>query len=440
MFQCTKCSTSWDSAKRFQKHFLTHLDPEQANEQNIDVSEHAVVKYQCKECDKTFDEHEIKKHKRWHNMNLKIFKVCDLCGKVFTTRRYWFNHMLGHETEKSGNYFVCKICGNMFKTPRLLKQHLTWHSKKRPHVCEVCGKTFKRLAHLHRHRHIHNDVKPLSCDFCGKGFASEYNLKGHLRTHTGEKPYQCDVCNAAFTHNVSLKTHKRSAHGIDMWKDQKPTPSAKECEDLDMNNPELYKIRLLDDTIEGNEKKPLDSQSTQTLPVTSSKSSDCTVQPKTEGQKVSGSSSNTGSSAPRINKADLGTSSRLLPTGSVHSGNEGQFVSIPLRAPDPSRVMPIASLSSIPNFMPIAINLGVQLPGQHYLDSVDNHQSVQPPLAHSTYHSSAHGSAQSSVSGSAHGSVFDSVGFESNAGTSSQPPRTLNRWTNEAPGRRFTDL
>ena len=433
---------------------MTHLDPEQANEQNIDVSEHSVLKYQCKPCDKTFEEHEIRAHRRWHNMNLKIFKVCDLCGKVFTTRRYWYNHMLGHETEKSGNFFVCKVCGNLFKTPRLLRQHLTWHSKRRPHVCEICGKTFKRSAHLQRHRHIHNDVKPLSCEFCGKGFASEYNLKGHLRTHTGDKPFQCEICEAAFTHNVSLKTHKRSAHGIDMWKDQKPAPSTKECDDLDLSNPELYKVRLLDDSIEAKEKKPLDSQSSQILPITPSESSGTTVQPKTEGHEVSGGSSTTGSSSTvQCNKADLGTSSRLLPAGSVHSGNEGKFsrdicespafVSVPIRVPDPSKVMPIASLSSIPNLLPVETNLGVQLPGQHYLESVEN-QSVQPPLAHSAYHSlvhsATHGSAQSSALGSAHGSIFGSLGFESNAGPSSQLQRTLNRWTNEAPGRRFTDL
>ena len=88
-------------------------------------------------------------------------------------------------------------------------------------MCESCGSTFKSHSAFNRHRYTHSDVKPLTCEYCGKGFTSGYNLKGHLRTHTGDKPFKCDVCNAAFTHNVSLKTHKKSAHGIDMWKDQK---------------------------------------------------------------------------------------------------------------------------------------------------------------------------------------------------------------------------
>ena len=234
-----------ESPKDFQKHFKTHLEQKQrdSNEQDINVSEHSISKYRCGPCDKILSINEVKIHQRMHKQK----KLCDTCGKVFSYRDNWKLHMQSHETEATGNWFICKICGKTFKFSHLLRQHVQWHSKERPFICEVCGKSFKHINHLSKHRKIHSDVKPLSCEYCRKGFARSDNLKAHLRTHTGQKPFKCDVCDAAFTHNVSLKTHKRSAHGIDMWKEQK-SQVVEEFDNFNYKDPELYRNRILKGT------------------------------------------------------------------------------------------------------------------------------------------------------------------------------------------------
>ena len=150
-------------------------------------------------------------------------RICDVCGKTFT-KTAWGSHMKQHRDEKQGKCHCCPLCSKSFLTTKVLKHHMAVHTTKRPYVCEICGKAFKLQKVLDKHKKTHSSHKAfmsLTCKFCGKRFTDNYNLKGHLRTHTGEKPFQCDICNTAFTHNVSLKTHKKSAHGIDMWKDQK---------------------------------------------------------------------------------------------------------------------------------------------------------------------------------------------------------------------------
>ncbi|XP_072034333.1 uncharacterized protein [Amphiura filiformis] len=164
--------------------------------------------------------------------------ICDICKKVLATKAGLKKHMKAHEAKQSGKRFRCEICNKEFLQLKDVKIHLKNHATNRPLTCEKCGKGFKTSAHLSRHRSIHSDVKPLICQLCGKGFTHRYNLNGHLRTHTGEKPFKCDICNAAFTHNVSLKTHKKSAHGIDMWKDQKPQ-TLQEV-DIKVEDPNLF--------------------------------------------------------------------------------------------------------------------------------------------------------------------------------------------------------
>ena len=295
------------------------------------------------------------------------------------------------------------------------------HSKERPHVCEICGKSFKTNRHLVRHRITHSDVKPLSCEFCGKGFASSYNLKSHLRIHTGENPYKCDVCEAKFTQNISLKMHKRSAHGIDMWKGQKP-PGSQEVDNINVNDPELYKPQKL-----------IDESGIET--------------PKIHGPECSSRS------------PDLALESTSCIEGSnkKESKREDQsglspdsYVSIPIRPPlnsTPRMQLMQGSLAqnAVPNFPPIANNPWLYLPFVGFPEIADNdNQNIQPALAHSTQVStpiSVHGP----VGGSAQSAVLDTsrsfVGDANNSVPSTQRQRTGNKWPKGATtGRQFTDL
>ena len=444
-----------ETADEFRKHYTQHLEPHQQNVKTyrIKLEEHSTSVYHCKLCKINLDENEYKRHSEKHGN--EVCKICDTCGKVFTLYGSWYTHQQIHIAEKSDNKFVCKICGKSFTLASLLRVHMRVHSKDRPHVCEICGKRFKTNRSLVRHRLTHSDVKPLSCEFCGKGFTCAYNLNGHLRTHTGEKPYICDVCNAAFTHNVSLKTHKRSAHGIDMWKGQKP-PGSQEVDNINIKDPELYKLREKDapslQLSTAQESKPSESSDTYTQeskPTQSyniytqenkpTQSSDITEQPSktsaSTGQlrsEDSGQLPNASTSSPSGSKAqfehlstlDSDNKGHLFKRDEISSSSPNSYVSVPIRAPDSSRMQMVSYLQSqnnIPNFPQVSSHTGMYLPFLGFPEMADiSHQNVQPPLAHSV-HAASHGN----------------VDFDSNA---YQTQRTGNRWTNEAPGRQFTDL
>ncbi|XP_072034340.1 uncharacterized protein [Amphiura filiformis] len=235
IFECKECSTICDSTAEFHEHFKIH------GKMKGNVAQNAYFFYRCKPCDVILKQEEIEPHRSKHYTMMES-TVCDTCGIVFTKRLAWKKHMMKHNAEKTGEWLICKLCDKTFYESQRLLIHMKRHTKERPHVCEVCGKGFKTRTVFDRHKYTHSDVKPYTCEHCGKGFLSRFNLKGHQRTHTGEKPFQCDTCGAAFTHNVSLKTHKKSAHGVDMWKDQKPN-AVQEYEDVDLKDPEAFKKR-----------------------------------------------------------------------------------------------------------------------------------------------------------------------------------------------------
>ena len=226
IYECKECQTQCETANSFRRHYKTHVYTK--GTLSFNVISTASIHWKCLICNEMIVG-DVKQHSQGHYM-----KICDICGKTFTRRHSWSEHMRRHKRRLSGIGYQCQICLKSFAQPAYLRSHVKLHSKSRQYVCDICGKSFKQSRHFNKHSLIHSDSKPLTCQFCGKGFTSSYNLKGHLRTHTGEKPFQCDLCDdAAFTHNVSLKTHKKSAHGIDMWKDQK-SAVVEECQSSGM--------------------------------------------------------------------------------------------------------------------------------------------------------------------------------------------------------------
>ena len=232
IYECKDCQTQCETQDSFRRHYKIHCDAKGKKLSQIDVQEKATIIMKCTLCVCDVMVDNVKKHSKFHSRQHRSkqpYRVCDLCGKSFTMKSTWWNHMRLHRARESGEHHCCTVCSKSFILSEHLSMHMAIHSNARPHVCEICGKAFKQSKGLYKHRNTHRthtNFKPFPCEFCGKYFTNKYNLDGHMRTHTGEKPFQCDLCNAAFTHNVSLKTHKKSAHGIDMWKDQK-TPVIK---------------------------------------------------------------------------------------------------------------------------------------------------------------------------------------------------------------------
>ena len=68
----------------------------------------------------------------------------------------------------------CDICLKLYSSKRSLREHKRkYHSgkPKETYTCSVCSKTFTQKANLTSHERVHSKTREkFSCDFCDKGF------------------------------------------------------------------------------------------------------------------------------------------------------------------------------------------------------------------------------------------------------------------------------
>ncbi|CAH1775452.1 unnamed protein product [Owenia fusiformis] len=110
---------------------------------------------------------------------------------------------------KDKTAFKCTYCGKRFTNRANFTNHIRVHSGERPYSCNICQKTFAQSATLKTHARTHTGEKPFSCEFCRRGFSDYSTYSKHVRTHTGDKPYKCDTCPAAFAQSGNLNRHQK---------------------------------------------------------------------------------------------------------------------------------------------------------------------------------------------------------------------------------------
>lgn len=161
----------------------------------------------------------------------KIFKMCEVCGKVVNSKLFKEHSQL-HSNPES---MTCTHCGKLFSTKSTLKKHFMWtHTTLRPFMCDICGSTFKRNDHLKLHRehfHVNNDGggTALKCGVCGSSMQTLISLQSHMKRVHGkskveafdkdlnhkilpDKSYECGICNMNFKQFSYLRIHIKFVH------------------------------------------------------------------------------------------------------------------------------------------------------------------------------------------------------------------------------------
>lgn len=162
------------------------------------LKDHMKNSTQCKEkylkcdiCSKVFDTKKgLQQHGQTHRD--KSTTVCEQCGRQFSNQFNLENHksskhdISDYNVSEHGSIYRCKLCDDQFTNRKDLYDHISNHSKEpTPVLCDCCGRSFKSAEALRSHRRIHQDIRPFACYACPKRFRSRLQMTQHFHVHTG---------------------------------------------------------------------------------------------------------------------------------------------------------------------------------------------------------------------------------------------------------------
>ena len=104
--------------------------------------------------------------------------MCTKCELVFHGKRKLQYHT---RTRHRGIRFVCPQCSCTFVTNSGLHEHIRHiHQKQARYRCATCGKGYSSRANFDDHLAVHTGLKSHQCVICKNRFTSKCALKAHM--------------------------------------------------------------------------------------------------------------------------------------------------------------------------------------------------------------------------------------------------------------------
>ena len=119
--------------------------------------------------------------------------------------------------KKKTSEFLCQICNKALSTKTNLENHIKLHNQDREFKCEHCDKKFVSKSVLATHKitfHSENvDKNYHPCRHCSMSFKSLSNLARHTRNkhfeHSDKIFHKCTTCSKLFKDPSALKVHEK---------------------------------------------------------------------------------------------------------------------------------------------------------------------------------------------------------------------------------------
>ncbi len=221
-FSCALCQRKFKLKYQFDKHLLSHSDPEKFKLERKD--DYTIT---CGNCGQLFSRPG---YLRMHMKRCKIGmqeKKPSTEGIMNLSKQSNLSSV-GVMVGSVNNRVACTKCNRHFAEQKHLERHVQLkhpemeesEAKRRRVVkvtstgeipCTECKETFPNMTDFAKHTLLHTSPD-MKCLICDKSFDNFRNLKSHLARHSNYHSFTCVHCETRFKHKTHLKRHIRNFH------------------------------------------------------------------------------------------------------------------------------------------------------------------------------------------------------------------------------------